>query len=105
MRVLHAPSTQSLGACLNQLVAAASGEVVAKMDDDDLYGPHYLSDQLHALDYSGAALVGKQAHHMYLEAPGRDARALPRAGAQVHRLRDGPDHRDLARGGARAPLR
>ncbi|MER7073736.1 glycosyltransferase [Terrabacter sp. NPDC000476] len=68
VQMLHAPSTQSLGACLNQLVAAASGEVVAKMDDDDLYGPHYLSDQLHALDYSGAALVGKQAHHMYLEA-------------------------------------
>jgi glycosyltransferase involved in cell wall biosynthesis len=68
VQVLHAPASESLGSCLNRLVAASSGEVVAKMDDDDLYGPNYLSDQLHALDYSGAALVGKQAHHMYLEA-------------------------------------
>ena len=37
------------------------------MDDDDVYGPDYLRDQLHALDYSGAAVVGKQAHHMWLE--------------------------------------
>ena len=68
VRVLHAPAEESLGSCLNRLVDAASGEVVAKMDDDDLYGPNYLSDQLHALDYSGADVVGKQAHHMYLEA-------------------------------------
>lgn len=67
-RTLHAPSELTLGACLNQLVAAASGDVVAKMDDDDLYGRHYLRDQLNALDYSGADVVGKQAHHMYLEA-------------------------------------
>lgn len=67
-RALQAPSDAKLGACLNQLVAAASGHVVAKMDDDDLYGPHYLSDLLNALDYSGADVVGKQAHHMYLAA-------------------------------------
>lgn len=65
---LTAPAELSLGACLNSLVAAASGDVVTKMDDDDLYGPHYLRDQLDALAYSGADLVGKQAHHMYLEA-------------------------------------
>ena len=65
---LEAPSDVPLGACLNRLVAAASGDLVAKIDDDDLYGPHYLRDQLNALDYSGAAVVGKQAHHMYLKA-------------------------------------
>ncbi len=66
--ILTAEASQTLGACLNRLVAAADGEVVAKMDDDDLYGACYLGDQLHALDYSGADVVGKQAHHMYLEA-------------------------------------
>ncbi|MDC5698354.1 glycosyltransferase [Intrasporangium calvum] len=65
---IEAPSDLPLGACLNRLVTAASGDVVAKIDDDDLYGPHYLRDQLNALDYSGAAVVGKQAHHMYLKA-------------------------------------
>ncbi|WP_353951816.1 glycosyltransferase [Knoellia sp. S7-12] len=65
--LLSQPATTTLGACLNRLVGAASGEVVAKMDDDDLYGADYLRDQLHALDYSGASVVGKQAHHMWLE--------------------------------------
>ena len=68
MTLLHGPASTSLGRCLNRLVEAASGDVVAKMDDDDLYGADYLRDQLHALDYSGADVVGKQAHHMYLEA-------------------------------------
>ena len=63
-----------LGECLNLLVRASSGDVVAKMDDDDLYGPRYLSDQLHAMDYSGADVVGKQAHYMYLK--GLDATIL-----------------------------
>jgi len=68
LRLLSAGPDVSLGACLNRLVDAADGDVVAKMDDDDLYGPGYLRDQLAALHYSGADVVGKQAHHMYLEA-------------------------------------
>ncbi|WP_238999277.1 glycosyltransferase family protein [Segeticoccus rhizosphaerae] len=63
--VLHAGKDVPLGSCLNMLVEAADGAVVSKMDDDDLYGDHYLSDQLHALDYSGAQVVGKQAHFLY----------------------------------------
>ena len=35
---------------------------------DAARGPHYLSGQLHTLDYSGAKGVGKQARHMYLGA-------------------------------------
>ena len=66
--LLSAGTDKSLGECLNQCVSAASGDVHTKMDDDDFYGPEYLSDQLHALDYSGADVVGKQAHYMYLEA-------------------------------------
>jgi spore maturation protein CgeB len=67
-RTLTAPADDSLGACLNRLVTAAEGDVVTKMDDDDLYGTNYLRDQLDALGWSGADVVGKQAHHMYLEA-------------------------------------
>ncbi|MBG6218709.1 spore maturation protein CgeB [Arthrobacter sp. CAN_A6] len=65
--VLEAPREQSLGECLNACVAAASGTILTKMDDDDYYGPHYLLDQLHALNYSSAEVVGKQAHYMYLQ--------------------------------------
>ncbi|UWX96118.1 glycosyltransferase [Arthrobacter zhaoxinii] len=66
VRLLTADTEVSLGECLNRCVEAASGEVVAKMDDDDHYGPNYLSDQLYALEYSGADVVGKQAHYMHL---------------------------------------
>lgn len=64
----------SLGDCYNALVERAEGDLVAKIDDDDLYGEHYLFDQAAALTYSNADLVGKHAHHMYLE--GRDALCL-----------------------------
>ena len=40
--LLEAPREVSLGECLNRCVAAASGQVLTKMDDDDHYGPHYL---------------------------------------------------------------
>lgn len=83
--LLHAPADVPLGACLNRLVDAADGDVVAKMDDDDLYGPQYLSDQVYAMDFSGAEVVGKQAHYMYLEA--HDATML-RFGDREHRFTD-----------------
>ncbi|SMX96351.1 glycosyltransferase family protein [Brevibacterium aurantiacum] len=65
-QILEVDSTESLGECLNRGISAAGGDVIAKMDDDDIYGAHYLSDQLAALRYSGADLVGKQAHYLYL---------------------------------------
>ncbi|PQZ83530.1 glycosyltransferase [Arthrobacter sp. MYb222] len=56
----------TLGDCLNSAVSRASGSFITKMDDDDLYGDYYLFDQVAALRYSGASIVGKQAHFMYL---------------------------------------
>lgn len=81
--VLGADRGVPLGACLNRLVDAADGEIVAKIDDDDLYGPHYLQDSLYALDYSGATLVGKQAHFVHLA--GRNVLAL-RFAEREHRF-------------------
>lgn len=65
--LLHEPRTVSLGSCLNLCVAAATGAILTKMDDDDYYGPHYLRDQVNALMFSGADVVGKLAHFMYIE--------------------------------------
>ena len=73
-KAFELPSGQTLGECLNFLVSRASGEYAAKWDDDDLYGPWYLFDQLQALAYSGAAVVGKRAHYMQLK--GQDATIL-----------------------------
>ncbi|MEV8144209.1 glycosyltransferase [Specibacter sp. NPDC078709] len=64
--ILTAGREKTLGECLNDCVRAAQGDVLTKMDDDDFYAPHYLSDQLHALEYSGASVVGKHAHYMHL---------------------------------------
>ena len=64
--VLARPRSESLGECLNACVEAASGQVLTKMDDDDFYAPHYLRDLVHALSYSRADVVGKQAHYMYV---------------------------------------
>ena len=64
--LLEASATESLGTCLNKLVARAGGAFIAKMDDDDLYGEWYLADSINALRYSGADLVGKRACHMFL---------------------------------------
>ncbi|WP_411732808.1 glycosyltransferase [Paeniglutamicibacter sp.] len=64
--VLELGRDLTLGECLNQAVARCEGDFITKMDDDDLYGEHYLCDQVSALRYSGASVVGKQAHYMYL---------------------------------------
>lgn len=66
LQIVEVEATEPLGVCLNRGVLAASGEIIAKMDDDDVYGAHYLVDQLSALRYSGADMVGKQAHYLYL---------------------------------------
>lgn len=83
--LLSEPRSTSLGACLNLAVSAASGVYVTKMDDDDLYGAHYLQDQAAAHRYSGADVVGKQAHYMYLG--GRNATLL-RFEEREHRFTD-----------------
>lgn len=66
LQIVEVDAGQPLGVCLNRGIAAASGEVIAKMDDDDVYGAHYLSDQLAALRFSAADLVGKQAHYLHI---------------------------------------
>lgn len=64
--VYEANPELTLGQCLNTAVSRCEGDFIAKMDDDDFYGEHYLFDQVSALRYSGASIVGKQAHYMYL---------------------------------------
>lgn len=69
VEVLHEPQSTTLGECLNALVARADGRFATKWDDDDVYGPLYLLDQVHAMMYSEADVVGKRAHYMHLSGP------------------------------------
>ncbi|MGO4192925.1 glycosyltransferase [Arthrobacter sp. YAF17] len=67
-RYLSATRDVTLGECLNLCVAASTGAILSKVDDDDFYGPDYMVDMLNALGYSKAAVVGKQAHYMHFQA-------------------------------------
>jgi len=77
--VVARPSTDTLGACMNAGVDAASGRYVAKMDDDNVYAAHYLRDLVRAFDYTDAAVVGKWAHYAHLTATGATLLRFPDA--------------------------
>ncbi len=64
--IVRAAGTDSLGRALNAGVEAASGTLIAKMDDDDWYADEHLWDLVLAREYSGAVLVGKAAEFLYL---------------------------------------
>ncbi|GAB3594548.1 hypothetical protein GCM10027446_18610 [Angustibacter peucedani] len=68
--VVPADKSLTLGACMNLGVAASDGRYVAKMDDDNHYGAHYLSDLVAAFDYTDASIVGKWAHYVWLRSTG-----------------------------------
>ncbi|MBG0828309.1 glycosyltransferase family 2 protein [Planomonospora sp. ID67723] len=65
--VVEAGAATPFGEVLNLAAALASGDYVAKWDDDDWYGPEHLSDLLLARSYSGADIVGTAAEFFYLE--------------------------------------
>ncbi len=64
--VTRAPGHWTLGDCLNAGLDRADGELVAKMDDDDHYGPGHLTDLVQAWHHSGADLVGKRVEFVHL---------------------------------------
>ncbi|ETK33227.1 glycosyltransferase, partial [Microbispora sp. ATCC PTA-5024] len=65
--VVEAPAELPFGAVLNRMADLAAGSFLAKVDDDDWYGPDHLADLLLAQLYSGADLVGSAAEFVYLE--------------------------------------
>lgn len=64
--VVEAAASLTLGACMNLGVEAASGRYIAKMDDDNFYGPQFLADLVDAFRYSGAGITGKWCHYVWL---------------------------------------
>ncbi len=65
-----APVEVPFGAVLQAAVARSHGALIAKWDDDDLYGPDHLLDLVLALRQTGAALVGKAQEFVYLQSSG-----------------------------------
>lgn len=64
---LAAEADATLGEILNRGFDAAGGDFLFRMDDDDFYGANYVRDQLNAIRFSGADLVGKAETYMYFE--------------------------------------
>ena len=89
VQVLHVKGSATLGNCLNRGVEAASGEYVAKMDDDDHYGERYLSDSVLAASFSDAEIVGKGLFFVYFEAGDTTGTVRLDVGAHFHVFRNG----------------
>ena len=70
-KAVTAGGAEPLGAVLSVAAAAASGRLLAKMDDDDLYGDDHIWDLVLAHQYSQAQLVGKGAEFVYLAGSNR----------------------------------
>ncbi|GAA2865913.1 hypothetical protein GCM10010517_25300 [Streptosporangium fragile] len=68
--VFEAGRETVFGTVLNEAATRASGSFLLKMDDDDWYGPDFISDLLLAHSYSGAEVVGMVPEFVYLAAIG-----------------------------------
>jgi hypothetical protein len=67
--ITHVPESVILGEVFNIGFGVTEASIVAKVDDDDIYGAEYLWDLYSALEFSGAEVAGKWAHYAYLEGP------------------------------------
>ena len=59
-------TTITLGERFNYAASHARGEYIAKMDDDDFYFKHYISDMLIPFSFGNYAMTGKKELYMYL---------------------------------------
>jgi hypothetical protein len=89
LTIIEADGSWTLGECLNHGVAAAAGSYVAKMDDDNFYGRHYLTDLVRAFDYTDAGIVGKLAHYVWLRSTDAVVLRFPTAEHTFQRLVQG----------------
>ena len=68
VRIVQVDGRVTLGVSLNRGVEEASGDYIAKMDDDNYYGENYLSDMMLAADFSGAEILGKGTYFVHMKA-------------------------------------
>lgn len=85
MTLLPVPTSQPLGVVLQRASEAASGDLVTKMDDDDLYDAEHVTDLVEAMGYSGATLVGKGSEYVYLEPLNATIRRFPHGAESANR--------------------
>lgn len=59
------PARISLGQCLNFAVQKAKYGWIAKCDDDDYYGPYYLTDSMKYIRKTNADVIGKRSYYIF----------------------------------------
>ncbi len=65
---IYKPSeTYTLGECLNFGVEKSKYNYISKFDDDDYYGPDYLTDSINTFKFTDAHIVGKYSIYAYFE--------------------------------------
>ena len=70
LRAFHFEAGANLGEIYGKLTERADGVLIAKMDDDDLYGVEHIRDAVMSLRYSGAGLFGRVPAATWLEGSG-----------------------------------
>jgi len=78
-----------LGQLLNAATAAATGELLVKWDDDDLYSTGHIADLVSAWDTTGAMLIGKACDYVYLSGPDITVRRIQAARESISRTMAG----------------
>jgi hypothetical protein len=80
------PKSATLGEILTALCQKSSGEYVAKIDDDDYYGPEHLRDLVDAAISTKAEVVGRAMNYVYLEPLSITVRRFAPTGTQAVEL-------------------
>jgi hypothetical protein len=70
----------TLGSILTTLADASDAKFIAKIDDDDIYGPEYLQDSLDSIIVNNADVVGRALNYIYLRPIDLTVRCFDRAG-------------------------
>ncbi|MFC5449392.1 polysaccharide deacetylase family protein [Paenibacillus aestuarii] len=65
--VYQLSENKTLGECLNFGIKLCKHDIIAKMDDDDYYGPNYLANQLRMMNKMNADVVCKRTVYMFFE--------------------------------------
>lgn len=99
LQVIDAAPELTLGAALNLGIDASDGAYVAKMDDDNFYGAHFLGDLVDTFAHTSAGITGKWAHYVWLRSTGAVVLRFEDHENTYHRLVQGGSivtHRDVA---------
>lgn len=65
IRIYKLDDNLSLGKCLNFGVDKSKYDLIGKFDDDDYYGPKYLSDSLNYFNSTDSDIIGKHTIFVY----------------------------------------